>query len=531
MNLYASPAELREALTRSGTVRLDGGVVVTNPARFRAEMIDALVWTAVFAPAEARDAARHAIREAAESLGILPASILPLYKARGRGEVSGLHGPRRQRADACPTTRRAPRCAPRASSTSGARDLRDRPQRDGLHGAAARPSTRPSCSPPRSARSGQGPFFLQGDHFQTNPKKMKETPEKEIAAIEALIDEAIPAGFFQIDIDTSTLVDLSKPTLEAQQDVNATLCARFTKFIREREPKAMPISVGGEIGEVGKENSTPEEFRAYMNVYRKALGGGRRHREGLGPDRLLARRRRRGRTARSSASRSTSTCSKTISKVAREEYGLAGAVQHGASTLPPEYFGHFPDHDCAEIHLATDFMNTVYDHPAFPYPLKREIERWLDENAAEERKKGETAAPVPLQDAQEGDRPLQGAGLEPARGHARARSATTLEKKFTFLFEKLRVGRHARGRREVRQAGVGLLRRTPRRPARARVRARRPGGRLMGKTGRSTAADGGPRVRLPAKMTAVVKTKAAAGPRRDRGQDRARPASRARPRS
>ena len=42
---------------------------------------------------------------------------------------------------------------------------------------------------------------------------MKESPEKEVGAIEALIDEAIPAGFFQIDIDTSTLVDLSQSTL------------------------------------------------------------------------------------------------------------------------------------------------------------------------------------------------------------------------------------------------------------------------------------------------------------------------------
>ena len=31
----------------------------------------------------------------------------------------------------------------------------------------------------------RGPLFIQGDHFQTNPKKMKEGPEKEVAAIEA----------------------------------------------------------------------------------------------------------------------------------------------------------------------------------------------------------------------------------------------------------------------------------------------------------------------------------------------------------
>ncbi len=127
-----------------------------------------------------------------------------------------------------------------------------------------------------------------------------------------------------------------------------------------------------------------------MNLYKKALGAGM-----TGSRRSPCRRARR--TAASSAPDGSVErvaidfdVIQRISKVAREEYGLAGAVQHGASTLPPEYFGHFPDHDCAEIHLATDFMNTVYDHPAFPYPLKREIERWLDENAAEERKRGET---------------------------------------------------------------------------------------------------------------------------------------------
>ncbi len=200
----------------------------------------------------------------------------------------------------------------------------------------------------------QGPFFLQGDHFQTNPKKMKEAPEKEIGAIEALIDEAIPAGFFQIDIDTSTLVDLSKPTLEEQQRRQRDLCARFTKFIRAREPKAMPISVGGEIGEVGKENSTPEEFRAYMNVYRKALGEG----NGIEKVSMQTGSSHGGVVAADGTVERVAidfNVLKTISKVAREEYGLAGAVQHGASTLPPEYFGHFPDHDCAEIHLATDF--------------------------------------------------------------------------------------------------------------------------------------------------------------------------------
>ena len=52
--------------------------------------------------------------------------------------------------------------------------------------------------------------------------------------------------------------------------------------------------------------------------------------------------------------------------VVAREYGLAGAVQHGASTLPDELFHRFPAVETAEIHLATGFQNALYEHPAFP---------------------------------------------------------------------------------------------------------------------------------------------------------------------
>ena len=78
-----------------------------------------------------------------------------------------------------------------------------------------------------------------------------------------------------------------------------------------------------------------------------------------------------------------------LGEVARE-YGLAGAVQHGASTLPDELFHRFPAVETAEIHLATGFQNTVYEHPAFPESLHREIEAWVGANCADERKAGQT---------------------------------------------------------------------------------------------------------------------------------------------
>lgn len=442
MNLYATSAELRQALAAHARPRPSGdGIAIADPERFREELIDGLVWTAVFAPAEARDAARTAIREAAEALGILPASILPLYDARGRGEVSGFTVPAiNVRMLSYDTARAACRAARDLDAGAVIFEI----ARSEMGYTEQRPAEYAAVMLAAAIREGwDGPFFLQGDHFQTNPKKMKENAEAEVAAIEALIEEAVPAGFLQIDIDTSTLVDLSKPTLEEQQRVNAELCARFTRFIRAHQPPEMPISVGGEIGEVGKENSTPEEFRAYMDVYRRALGDTR----GIAKVSVQTGSSHGGLVAADGSVERVAidfSVLKTISKVAREEYGLAGAVQHGASTLPPEYFGHFPDNDCAEIHLATDFMNTVYEHSAFPYPLKREIERWLDENAANERKKTETEPQFLYKTRKKAIGPYKERVWNLPEG-TRAAIRQTLEEKFRFLFTKLR----ATGTREL----------------------------------------------------------------------------------
>ncbi len=231
MNLYSTSAELRKALApfwRAATSGDSRGLTIADPERFRREMLDGLVWTAVFAPAEARDEARRAIREAAEALGILPASILPLYEARGRGEVSGFTVPAiNVRMLSYDTARAACRAAREFDAGAVIFEI----ARSEMGYTEQRPAEYASVVLAAAIREEwSGPFFLQGDHFQTNPKKIQQDAEKEIAAIEALIEEAIPAGFFQIDIDTSTLVDLSQPTLEEQQRVNAELCARFTKI-------------------------------------------------------------------------------------------------------------------------------------------------------------------------------------------------------------------------------------------------------------------------------------------------------------
>jgi fructose/tagatose bisphosphate aldolase len=203
---------------------------------------------------------------------------------------------------------------------------------------------------------------------------------------------AIEAGYRNIDIDSSTLVDLSKPNVDEEQRENYRRAAELTALIRTLESDGVTVSVGGEIGEVGTQNSTVEELRAYLDGYRREL-------ESRAP----------GAVGISKVSVQTGTSHggvplpgggvaevKLDFEVLRElgivarEYGLAGAVQHGASTLPDELFHRFPAVETAEIHLATGFQNALYEHPAFPDELHREIEGWCYANAIDERKADQT---------------------------------------------------------------------------------------------------------------------------------------------
>ncbi len=111
------------------------------------------------------------------------------------------------------------------------------------------------------------PVFLQGDHFQFNATKWAADPAGELDGLRDLTREAVGAGFLNIDIDSSTLVDLSQPTVADQQRVNAENTAELTRLIRRLQPDGVTISIGGEIGEVGKSNSTEGELRAYLDGY------------------------------------------------------------------------------------------------------------------------------------------------------------------------------------------------------------------------------------------------------------------------
>ena len=398
--------------------------------------IDSLVGEAVFGSNGDREESRRRVSELASRQGICPASIQALYEAAGRGQHGGMTVPA---INIRGITYHVARAVFRAALKDAVGAFIFEIARSEIGYTGQRPAEYAACILAAAVKEGfKGPVFLQGDHFQVNAGKYSADPEMELNAIRELIREAVNAGFFNIDIDASTIVDLDRQSLEEQQERNCLVTASMTKFIRGIEPEGITISVGGEIGEVGGRNSTVEDLRAFMSGYLPLLGPdvkgiskisvqtGTAHGGVVLPDGSIASVKIDFDTLRA------------LSRVARDEYGMGGAVQHGASTLPDEAFHRFPETDAIEVHLATGFQNIIYDSPYFPRELLDDINRHLVEKYSGERKQGDTDEQFLYKTRKKafGDfkKEIWGLPEDNLKG-----LRDTLEERFSLLFRKLNV--------------------------------------------------------------------------------------------
>ena len=400
--------------------------------------VDQLVHTAVFGDGDAKAGARRTIHMEARRRGAVSSSIYPLYMAFGRNEIGRLFTVPafNIRALTYDAARALFRVAMRHDVGAFILEI----ARSEIGYTEQRPGEYAACVLAAALREGfEGPVFIQGDHFQASARKWatEDGRAAEMKALESLIDEALAAEFYNIDIDTSTLVNLDFPTRDEQQRANYEGTAHLTKYIREREPAGLTVSVGGEIGEVGKYNTHPEEVRAYADGLGRLLGGitgiskisvqtGTSHGGVPLADGTIAQAKIDFEVLR----QTTHIC--------REEYGMAGAVQHGASTLPESVFNKFPEAEAVEIHLATGFQNMILDAPTLPQDIKDGIRDFCFENCLDERKPGQTDEQFVYTTRKKALGPFKQRMWEMDDAH-KGPIIDELEAKFEFLMEKLGV--------------------------------------------------------------------------------------------
>ena len=442
--VYTTPKDLVRNV--SGLTLDRGTLTVTDETEARRSM-DVLAFNAAdfgrgrSASPDVLAISRFMISESGRQLSLLPASVFPLYAAMARQEtgramtVAAVN----IRGDAYNTARALFRSAVTHQVGAVILEL----ARSEMVYTGQPPAEYAAVMTAAAVREGfTGRLFLQGDHFQINAKRYRANPDQELSALKDIMEESVAAGFGQIDIDTSTLERRGEAGISAEDALreNAELAASLTAFVRDveqREKIPYVISLGGESGEVGKTNTTVEEYRAFMTLFKEKLGP-------LATDRGISKISVNTGTAHGGVRLPDGTLAKVnidfdtlraISREARKD-GLAGAVQHGASTLPDDVFHRFVEYDTIEVHLATGFQDITMENMS--EDLLEKLYDWTRTNCADEKKPDQTEVQFLLACRKKAWGPNKEAVWRMDEG-TRKRAAEALEAKFTFLFQQLNL--------------------------------------------------------------------------------------------
>ncbi len=208
----------------------------------------------------------------------------------------------------------------------------------------------------------KGQIFLQGDHFC-----LKDTSESSIKNLESLILKSIEIGFYNIDIDCSSLA--------FEENIKQT--SNFLQFIKKNQPQGIEMVVGGEVNSIGGANTTPEQLEQFLRgvqgLSKVACQTGTKHGGNILPSGEIAKVKIDFENIRK------------LNLIAKQ-YGLPGIVQHGASTLEQSQFEELNKAGILEVHLSTLFSDIVFDSKFFPKDLKEEMYTYTEQNFSIERK-------------------------------------------------------------------------------------------------------------------------------------------------
>jgi fructose/tagatose bisphosphate aldolase len=327
------------------------------------QSLDSRARQLALAPADQRPSLATALQANLRPMGVYPASIRSWYQALGRGELAPMTVPA--------FNVRGLTYALGRAIWRAALDRKAGPFMFELAPSEAVAGKQTfeefaALTLAAAAREGyRGPVFLQGDHFGV------ETPQG-LTDILDLAQRVMKAGFYQVDIDASHLFDPKRADLAGYHLPNARAVARIVADLRGRQPQGHRLALGGEVGEIGGRNTSGADLLAFYQEFSRCLPPGV-----AGLDKISAQTG----TLHGGNVQPDGTVghmpldfnlASALSRQARA-LGLAGLVQHGASTLSLPDLSRLPDTGVVEVHLATQIQNIVFDHPAFPSDLLHQM--------------------------------------------------------------------------------------------------------------------------------------------------------------
>ena len=341
------------------------------------------------APLDERYSLATSLRADLRAMGVYPASIRSLYQALGRGELPAMTVPAFNVRGLTYELGRA--------FWRTALELQAGPFLFELAPSEASTGHQTfeeyaALALAAAAREGyRGPVFLQGDHFGI------DSPAEQ-ADVLALAQRAIKAGFYQLDIDASYLADPQSNDLAGRHLPNARATASMITDLRGLEPQGAWLTLGGEVGEIGGPDTSVPELLAFCRDVSRHLPAGV---DGLDKVSAQTGTRHGGIVQPDGAPGCMEMDIDLAADLSRQAraLGLAGLVQHGASTLSLDDLARLPAAGVVEVHLATQIQNIAFDHPAFPPALLNQMRERLV-TSAREAEGDRTIGREPMSEAQ-----------------------------------------------------------------------------------------------------------------------------------
>ena len=267
------------------------------------------------------------------------------------------------------------------------------------------------------AAGWRGPVFLQGDHYQFNMKKYAGRPRGD--------DRGDPAGLPARD--RRRLPEHRHRQLDPRRPVEADPRRAAARELRPGGRADRPHPLARDRRRDGQRRR--RDRRGRQGELER--GGARRL-----PRRLPPRARARARRARSGSARSASRPGRRTAAcrcpTAPSRRSSSTSTSSAGSARSPARTGSPARSSTARRPCPTScsigsrrsrrprstsrpgFQNALFEHPAFPAELHREIEAWCFANAARRAQARPDRPAVRLHDAQEGDRAVQAPALGPA---------------------------------------------------------------------------------------------------------------------
>jgi hypothetical protein len=381
--LLERATDLRMLLSNTLEVK-DNRVKIVDPHRLRTERIDPLVYNGVFHESERlRYFLCWLIRRAAAGMAIYPASAQVLYAAAARGRLRRFTAPA---VSLRAMTYDAARACFRAAKQTGCGAMVLDLGRNATEGPAQSPVEYATCVLAGAIREGyEGPVFLQADYLRERRAPDDDEQGDELARFEDLAEEALGAGFFNLDLDTSDLEDLGIPDPSEQERASCAYAARLAAFVRKTEPAGVDTNLGVRMKSHGDSAHLAQRFRAFMGGFATEFTDRAGHVTGIGKLGLEIR------------GADELGMVRDLAEVARREYALATGVSCHGAPVPDELLAELPRLSIVEVDMGARYEELVLHHPAFPARLRDAMADWIDRTYGAVRGPGQDRASFRLQ--------------------------------------------------------------------------------------------------------------------------------------